>query len=588
MTIDSQEQNQRTMRAIILCVLVAVVYTQVFLNKKKPVQPAPTTPQAVTAPNSTVVTSTVTQPVSPSTAGTGAATTQVVQPGTPTRRHPSRAEVSSAPVTRIDTGVANVVITHLGARAKSFQLKEYKLNLGQESALDMVDNPEGAPLPLGVYAGTESDDFTLYSLVAVNGQPASAGEQTIALAKSSEVTLDFKGTLPSGNGITKRLHFKEGAYLFNVDVLLDTRLPDGYSAWVEWAHHFVPTATEQRLKIANLTYLDGGSKIRHVALADVTEGVRDFGTSIWASLGDIYFMSTLIPSIGGRNTLLGKEGDTLISRVAAGAGTGGVKVYVGPKDYKTLNLVGDSLERSIDLGWFAFLAYPLLWFLHYLYVALGNYGLAIIALTLIVKAALLPLSKAGFESMKKMQDLQPEMKALRERIQDPTQLNQEVLALYQRRGVNPMGGCLPMFVQIPVFLGLYQALLNSIELRHSPFALWIKDLSAPESLSILGIGIPVMVLLMSASMMIQQWTTPMPSADPVQKKMMAFMPVIFAVMFIIFPMPAGLVLYWLVSNTVSIVQQVYMRKAGKGGSVYVATAVTSACVFGFGFLLTLL
>jgi YidC/Oxa1 family membrane protein insertase len=151
-----------------------------------------------------------------------------------------------------------------------------------------------------------------------------------------------------------------------------------------------------------------------------------------------------------------------------------------------------------------------------------------------------------------------------------------------------MGGCFPMFIQIPVFLGLYQALLNSIELRHAPYALWIQDLSAPESLNIFGIGIPVMVLLMSASMLVQQWTTPMPSADPVQKKMMTFMPVIFAVMFIVFPMPAGLVLYWLVSNIISIVQQVYMRNAHKGGSVYMATAVTSVVMFAVGFVLTLI
>jgi len=587
------------MRAIILCVLVAVVYTQVFLNKKRPTDPAiAQNQQAAVAPAANVVTGgSVPQAASnsavvPGSAVTvpaaGAVPTKVVQAGQPLARHPSKAEIDAAPVTRVETGVATLAITHLGARFKNFLLTDYKLKLGQESSLDMVDNPEGAPLPLAVFAGNESDDFVQYSLVAVNGATSTENGGAFKLETGSELTLDFRGALPSGNGVTKRLKFKEGSYLFTVEVLLDTRLPDGYSTWVEWAHHFPPSITDQRLKLTHLTYLDGTNKIRYVQLTEIAEGVRDFGTSIWSSIGDIYFMSTLIPSIGGRNTLIGKEGDTLLTRVAAGAGSGAVKVYVGPKDYKTLNYVGDSLERSIDLGWFAFLAYPLLWFLHYLYVFLGNYGLAIIALTLIVKAALLPLSKAGFQSMKKMQDLQPEMKALRERITDPTQLNQEILGLYQRRGVNPMGGCFPMFIQIPVFLGLYQALLNSIELRHAPYALWIQDLSAPESLNIFGIGIPVMVLLMSASMLVQQWTTPMPSADPVQKKMMTFMPVIFAVMFIVFPMPAGLVLYWLVSNIISIVQQVYMRNAHKGGSVYMATAVTSVVMFAVGFVLTLI
>jgi YidC/Oxa1 family membrane protein insertase len=149
-----------------------------------------------------------------------------------------------------------------------------------------------------------------------------------------------------------------------------------------------------------------------------------------------------------------------------------------------------------------------------------------------------------------------------------------------------MGGCFPVAIQIPVFLGLYNALLNSIELRHAGFALWITDLSAPEKLEIFGIGVPVMVLLMSASMILQQWTTPNTSADPQQQKMMMLMPIIFAVMFIVYPMPAGLVLYWLVNNIISITQQVYMLNAEKG-SVYTATFVTSLLILGVGYILTL-
>jgi YidC/Oxa1 family membrane protein insertase len=262
-------------------------------------------------------------------------------------------------------------------------------------------------------------------------------------------------------------------------------------------------------------------------------------------------------------------------------------MYAGPKDYNTLEATGDfQLERAIDLGFFSFLALPLLWLLHYLYLIVHNYGLAIIALTLLIKSALLPLSQASFKSMKAMQEIQPEMKALRERVKDPNQLNQEIMALYKRRGVNPMGGCLPIVIQIPVFFGLYQALLNAIELRHSPFALWITDLSAPEKLEMFGIGIPVMVLLMSASMIIQQWTTPNPSADPTQQKVMMFMPIVFAGMFIIFPMPAGLVLYWLVNNVISITQQLYLRKTDQSG-VYWATFVASIAIFGVGYILTL-
>jgi YidC/Oxa1 family membrane protein insertase len=187
--------------------------------------------------------------------------------------------------------------------------------------------------------------------------------------------------------------------------------------------------------------------------------------------------------------------------------------------------------------------------------------------------------------MKAMQDLQPEIKALRERIKDPTQLNQEMMALYKKRGVNPMGGCFPMVIQIPVFLGLYMGLLNTLELRHAPFALWITDLSSPEKLMIGGVGVPVMIILMGISMILQQWLTPS-AMDEGQKKAMMLVPVIFTVMFIVFPFPAGLVLYWLINNLISIVQQAYLRSE-KEVSPFNATIVSSVALFGFSYILTL-
>ncbi len=576
---DNEEQNKRTLRAIILCIVVAMVYTQIFLapkNKRAPVPQGAGTAAPVATPGVSPVR------VEPATAPQVAGARP--QPVT----HPTKAEFEAQPTSFVESNVARIAISHLGARVVSYKLKEYKVSLDQPVDLDMVDNPDGTVMPLGAYVGTESDEGVRYSLASVNGAAPEGQSANVRIAENSEVTLEFKGVLPSGNGVTKRIKLSADSYLFSVEVKLDQPLAGNPPIWLEWAHFYPQEQKNPRMTLTHLTYLDGFDKIRHVQLTDVQQGLRDYGTSRWASLGDIYFMSTLIPTIAGRNTMLGRDGDMYVSRIAGAADSGRFELYVGPKDYRTLKFVGNySLERSIDLGWFSFLALPLLWFLHYLYVFLQNWGLAIIALTLIVKAALLPLSKASFQSMKRMQELQPEIKALRERIKDPTQLNQETLALYSRKGVNPMGGCLPMLIQIPVFLGLYQALLNSIELRHSPFALWITDLSAPEKLQILGIGVPIMVLLMAATMIIQQWTTPNPSADPTQQKMMMIMPFIFAGMFIIFPMPAGLVLYWLVSNLISIIQQMYMRNAEKG-SVYSATAIASLVIFGFGYLLTLI
>jgi len=577
---NSKEQTIRNLQAVILCVLATLIYAQFVLIPKRKVALEQQAPQSA--------------PVVHGATAVGAGVSAVpaaVAPLQPTQAavgHPTRDEISRAGVSVIDLGKAQVSISNLGARLSHYQVTNYKSQLGADEPLDLVDAHDGSPLPLGIYVGSESDERVSYSLIRVNGVPSSGSVTNLKAQDGAVVTLDFKGTLPSGIVITKSLSFTGGAYLFSVHVALDRSAPGGQLIWLEWPHYF-PSDVEKQLRIKHtLTYLEATDKVRHVQLDQIAQGLQDYGASKWVSIGDTYFTSAIIPTISIPNTVLGREGDVFVGRVAGSATEGRFYSYVGPKDYTTLAAAGAfSLERTLDLGWFSFLALPLLWLLQTLYGFFGNYGVAIIALTLIVKALMLPLSKASFESAKKMQEIAPELKALRERVKDPNQLNQETFALYKRRGVNPMGGCLPIAIQIPVFLGLYNALLNAIELRHAPFALWINDLSAPEHLQVLGIGVPVMVLLMAASMIYQQWTTPNPSADPTQQKMMMIMPVVFAGMFIVFPMPAGLVLYWLVNNIISITQQLYMRSSDKG-SVYTGTLVASVIIFGVGFVLTLI
>ncbi len=569
----NKEQNTRTLQAIILCIFIALIWSN-FMQPEKPAQ----IPQQQAVQAGATAAPIQVQPV-------GAQ--EVVPVAAQAAKHPTRAELEAATGAVVDTGVAKITLSRLGGRILSLRLKDYKVGLNSEEGLDLIDNPDGSIFPLGAYAGAESDERVMYSLASINGAPAQP-TASITVPQGATAVVELKGTLASGSEVTKKLTFRGGSYLFATDLLLARRLPEGQAVWLEWTHSFPEAAETGRTPVTHITLLDGAGKIKHVTLTDIVEGVRGFGPTKWAALGDLYFMSAIIPMAQASNTVLGREGEVYLAREPGSTESGRFEAYAGPKDYKTLEYVGDfHLERSIDMGWFSFLALPLLWLLHYLYLYLHNYGLAIIALTLIVKTALLPLSKASFASMKKMQEVQPEIKALRERIKDPTQLNQEMLALYQRRGINPMGGCFPIAIQIPVFLGLYNALSNSIELRHAAFALWITDLSAPERLEVFGIGVPVMVLLMSASMIIQQWTTPNPSADPQQQKIMMMMPIIFAIMFIIYPMPAGLVLYWLVNNIISITQQVYMRNTEKG-SVYVATSVVSILLLAGGYILTLI
>jgi YidC/Oxa1 family membrane protein insertase len=240
-----------------------------------------------------------------------------------------------------------------------------------------------------------------------------------------------------------------------------------------------------------------------------------------------------------------------------------LKLYLGPKDLAFLKQADHDLASAVDYGWFDFLAKPMLYALKWLYKYTHNYGVAIILITVIIKIVFWPLTHKSYKSMQGMKKLQPKMNALREKYKDNREkLNEELMALYKTYKVNPMGGCLPMVLQIPVFFALYRMLYSSVDLLHQPFMLWVNDLTSPDRLNVgfaipyVG-GLPVLTLLMGASMFLQQKMTPS-TGDPRQEKMMLMMPVIFTVMFINFP--SGLVLYWLVNNILSIAQQYLINR----------------------------
>jgi len=243
------------------------------------------------------------------------------------------------------------------------------------------------------------------------------------------------------------------------------------------------------------------------------------------------------------------------------------KLFFGPKSIKILKGVGHSLDLAVNFGWFTILAKPCLWLMNALYGFIPNYGVAIIILTLLIKIVLWPLGAKSYKSMSEMKKIQPLMKEIREKYKDDKKkMNEEVMALYRTYKINPLGGCLPMVVQIPVFFALYRMLYSAIELRHAPFFWWIHDLSAPDRLFNFGFkipfmeppyGIPVLTIVMGATMLLQQKMSP-PMGDPTQAKMMMLMPVVFTVIFINFS--SGLVLYWLVNNVLSIAQQYYIQK----------------------------
>ncbi len=227
-------------------------------------------------------------------------------------------------------------------------------------------------------------------------------------------------------------------------------------------------------------------------------------------------------------------------------------LYTGPKEYSRLKAQDVGLENSIDFGsWVKWLAIPLLEALKWIDKYVHNYGVAIIILTILVKAIFWPLGNISYKSMRGMQKLQPQMKILQEKFKgDKAKLQQETMALYKANKVNPMSGCLPMFIQLPVFFGLYRALLYSIELRHAPFVFWIQDLSDKDPYYITPI-------IMGATMFLQQRMSPQPGGNEMQAKMMMWMPVVFTFLFLNFP--SGLVIYWLFNNVLSIGQQYYIN-----------------------------
>ncbi|MBF0461468.1 MAG: membrane protein insertase YidC [Magnetococcales bacterium] len=281
----------------------------------------------------------------------------------------------------------------------------------------------------------------------------------------------------------------------------------------------------------------------------------------WVGFTDKYFLAALMPANPTDSKKFYFDYDAPVYRVGSVAKQRTIepgqevsfetRLYIGPKEIRSLEKQGMALERAIDYGWLHFLAVPLVDILLFFNDFLHNYGLSIIFLTILVKALFFPLADKSYRSMNAMKKLQPKMEELRKLYgDDKTRLNQEMMQLYQTNKVNPLGGCLPILVQIPVFFALYQVLYLSVEMRHAPFFFWIHDLSVQDPYYVLPV-------LMGATMLIQTRMNPAP-ADPVQAKIMLLLPVVFTFMFLSFP--AGLVLYWLVNNILSITQQGYIMK----------------------------
>ena len=311
------------------------------------------------------------------------------------------------------------------------------------------------------------------------------------------------------------------------------------------------------------TYYTDATKFKKLKFSDMAKDpLKVTSNDGWVGLLQHYFVSAWIPKDGlAREFYTEKLNEHMyrigskstLSTIAPGATlTVPARLYSGPQTKQDLVETAPGLEYTVDYGWLKMVASPLFWVLSLIHGLVHNWGVAIILLTLLIKAAFYPLSAKSYRSMAQMRELAPRLESMKQKFGDDKQkMQQAMMELYKTEKINPMSGCLPILIQIPVFISLYWMLLGSIELRHAPFFGWIHDLSAVDPYYILPI-------IMGASMIIQTKLTPKPT-DPIQAKVMTFMPVIFSVFFFFFP--AGLVLYWVVNNIISIWQQWYVNKS---------------------------
>lgn len=305
-------------------------------------------------------------------------------------------------------------------------------------------------------------------------------------------------------------------------------------------------------------------KFIKVGFSDIDKGKQEYpvkATDGWLALIQHYFVSAWLPKAGiEREYFTRKVTDKLYSAgvitsggvIAAGAsGTVSMPVYIGPQAQDTLKALAPGLDLVVDYGWLTVLAAPIFWVLQFIHGFVGNWGWAIVLLTILIKAVFYPLNQKAGMSMAHMKAVAPRIQQLQQRYgDDRAKLNQAMMELYRTEKINPLGGCLPILIQIPVFIALYWVLLAAIELRHAPWLGWITDLSAPDPYYILP-------LIMAVSMFVQTKLQP-PPPDPVQAKVMMFLPVVFSIFFFFFP--AGLVLYWTVQNLITIIQQWWINK----------------------------
>lgn len=500
--------DKRTLIAVVLAVVVLIGY-QYFSALFQPQKPAPPPPPAETAVGS-------------------------VKKEMPAAVSPVAGEPSPAQDVTVETGLYAATLTSKGGTLKKFTLKTYKDKNGLGVSLLQA---QGLFPPLGL---GEKEDF---GLAKVNFSLKGAN---LTLKGSDSGTITFEYAAPQFS-VRRTFTFYGDRYKIDlkdeVQGLPEYWLTLGSDFGIhdtkdETAPHVGPVILKDADRIELEKNKLGEPKI-------YKEGLK------WVAQEDKYFFASIVPSGQVLEAKAWNAQDSTVVALKVKPGVNSFIVYAGPKEYERLQELKVGLEHIIDFGFFSILARPLFWILKFFHSFMGNYGWAIVLLTIIVRIPFIPLLNKSQKAMKKMQDIQPKLTELREKHKkDPQKLQKETMEMYKKYKVNPVSGCLPMLLQIPVFFALYKVLMIAIELRGAPFMLWITDLSAKDPYYI-------MPIVMGITMVLQQKMTPT-SLDPKMNKIMMLMPVVFTFLFLGFA--SGLVLYWLVNNILSIIQQFFINR----------------------------
>lgn len=546
----------RAFLAILISFVILLGYQYFFIG---PTQQAPVETQQpeapAQAPQQTAPAQVTTAPQQPQVQPAG--------PAAPTVNQRPAEEIS------IDTDLYTATISEQGGVITSFLLKKHRAERSEDApGVDLIKTDESQGKPLSFSWGSVFDRNTLYTLETT---------EAVFDPQTNMATVVMRATSPAGLEVVRTYRFSRDTYLIEHDVAVinsSSQTLQGEAGLHQKNMPFTElTRASNWLFRGPAVFSEAG--LQQFKLKKFEDGPLTIKDSFdWVAYMDTYFVMAMVPADGPVSVTMAAQ-DELVSvdmlspletLAPLASKTYQYSLFYGPKKLTLLNEAGSNLGKIVNFGWFDVIARPMLYLLNWFYSVVHNYGIAIILVTIILKAVFWPITQKGLKSMKNMQKLQPKVVKLKEKYKnDPTRMNQEMMNLYKTYKVNPLGGCLPMVLQIPVFFALYKVLLQSIELRHAPFMLWINDLSAPDRLYLgfdipyLG-GLPVLTLLMGASMFLQQKMTPT-TADPTQAKIMMFLPLIFTVMFVNFA--SGLVLYWFVNNLLSILQQYLINRQKK-------------------------